>query len=210
MNSSTLIGIDFDNTIAAYDHVFMAAAVDRRMVSPGRCLTKREIRDTIRAMPRGDYLWQELQAEVYGPRMAEATMMEGVGEFMLACNDAGLKVVIVSHKTRYSSLGSSDVDLREKARQWMVANKLHDPNGYAVEQRDIYFESTREEKIERIRQLGCGVFIDDLVEVFENPKFPKAIQAFLYARGEKLLPTGPFQAFRSWGEIGNAVFAPIS
>ena len=44
------VGIDFDNTIAGYDHVFVAAAQARGWVAADFYGTKRELRDTVRLL----------------------------------------------------------------------------------------------------------------------------------------------------------------
>ena len=122
-----LIGIDFDITIAGYDALFVDAA--RRlfglvmMVSPARAASaKTAIRDALRAEPGGELRWQELQAEVYGSRMAEAEPMPGVEAFLSAANDRGLPMRIISHKTRYAAADPGGVDLR-KVRMHLRAKR---------------------------------------------------------------------------------------
>jgi hypothetical protein len=47
----------------------------------------------------------------------------------------------------------------------------------------VYFESTRMDKIERIKKLKCTHFVDDLEEVFIEESFPSGVKKILYAPG---------------------------
>src|ERR1051325_6940804 len=64
-------------------------------------LTKRSIRDRIRLLPDGEIEWQKCQALLYGQRIAEAKLVEGVADFIRLCRERGIPVHIVSHKTEF-------------------------------------------------------------------------------------------------------------
>ena len=57
----------------------------------------------------------------------------------------------------------------------------------------------------RIGALGCSHFIDDLIEVFQEPDFPDGVERLLFHPGAEA-PEGPFKAFPSWKEITDDVF----
>ncbi len=199
-----LIGIDFDNTLAGYDHVFVAAAKARGWLPAASLGGKREIRDTLRGLADGERKWMELQGEVYGLRMPEAEMIDGAARFLARCRTEGFRVVVVSHKTEFGHFDPTRTRLHDAARTWMTAKGFFDPAGFAVA--EAFFEPTREGKIARIGALGCGVFIDDLEEVFLDPGFPAACRRLHLAGAAAGLGHGPFASYPGWAEIHDAVF----
>jgi len=56
-----------------------------------------------------------------------------------------------------------------------------------------------------IRDCGCTAFIDDLVETYREPDFPRELQAILFAPGElpSELPLPDLWVVRTWTEIGD-------
>ncbi|MGE6057287.1 hypothetical protein ACQJ2V_28060, partial [Klebsiella variicola subsp. variicola] len=92
------IGIDFDNTIADYDAVFVEAARERGWVGADFEGPKKLLRDTVRKLEDGELKWQVLQGDVYGPRMQGAAPFAGVMAFLEAVRRRGCDVVVVSHK----------------------------------------------------------------------------------------------------------------
>src|SRR6266404_4116929 len=62
------IGIDFDNTIACYDGVFHAAALERGLIPADIGRDKNSVRDHLNGAGRNDD-FTELQGYVYGGRM---------------------------------------------------------------------------------------------------------------------------------------------
>jgi hypothetical protein len=200
------VGIDFDNTIVSYDEVMCRAALDRGLIGDGADQTKRALRDRIRQLPDGEVEWQKLQALVYGPRMREARLIEGAEEFIRRCRDAGVAVVIVSHKTEYASYDETCTNLRMAALEWMGMHGFFEANGLDLSRSAVYFESTRKDKIARITSLGCSHFIDDLEEVFLEPSFPPDVQKILYAPDAGPVSTRCATVMPSWRALGDYIF----
>lgn len=201
-----LIGVDFDNTLAGYDHVFVAAAEARGWLPPGFAGGKREVRDTIRELPDGERRWMELQGEVYGPRMPEAELIGGADRFLARCRIESIAVVVVSHKTEFGHFDPTRTRLHDAARAWMMARGFFEPKGFAVT--GAFFEPTRDGKIARIKALGCDIFIDDLEEVFLDPGFPPACRRLHLAGTAAGFHHGAFASYPGWSEIHDAVFPP--
>jgi len=174
------IGLDFDNTIACYDHVFTAAARDRGYLADKGPLNKLEVRARVRALDGGEQKWMALQGEVYGKRMKDAALMPGVADFFTACKTRAVNIFIVSHKTSFGHFDENRVNLRDAACTWMQIQGFFDPDGFALENKNVYFNNTRLEKIARIADLDCTHFIDDLKEVFAEPSFPARVVRILY------------------------------
>ncbi|MBO6518913.1 MAG: hypothetical protein JJ900_12825 [Rhodospirillales bacterium] len=200
------IGIDFDNTIACYDELFAVAAADHGHVPPGTASTKSQVKQAVLRNPDGERHWMTLQGEVYGARMAGASMMPGLGDFLTACKERGVPVAIISHKTIYGHHDPRRVNLRDAARGWMHDQGFFDGDGFGIDERHLYFESTREEKVHRIGRVGCTHFIDDLPEVFEEPGFPDGLDAILYDPAGSLSPPAGVRSSADWRSIQNMVF----
>ena len=197
------IGLDFDNTLVGYDHLFAEEAAAQGLVDVRG--GKRTLRDGLRALPDGERRWQAVQAAVYGRRMAEARLMPGADAFLRTCKAAGVLVVIVSHKTRHASLDPGGIDLRAAALSWMQSQDFFATDGFGLDPDCVYFEPTRQDKIGRIGALGCTDFVDDLVEVFFEPAFPAEVRRHLYDPGETPAPPGPYTAYRSWEALADAL-----
>src|SRR3989338_2521993 len=199
------LGIDFDNTIVNYDQVLYKAALEAGLIKPGAEKNKKGIRDSIRKLPDGELQWQILQAHVYGRGMKDSVLSEGVKAFFDACRAAAIRVAIVSHKTQFASMDEGGVNLRDTALRWMREKRFFDSDGLGLSPESVYFESTRREKIERIKSLGCTHFIDDLEETFLEEAFPAGVERILYAQKSSSLKG--VKAFGSWKEIYDYFFA---
>lgn len=195
------IGIDFDNTIISYDAVFRSAAIERGLVAGDFAGAKRAVRDAIRLLPDGEVSWQRLQGYVYGQGIGGATMFDGLEDFLRRCRRQGHGVMIVSHKTEYGHFDPARVNLREAALGWMHGRGFFAEGGIA--RADVYFESSRAEKLARIGALKLTHFIDDLREVLDDPDFPPGVERILFAPDADV-PL-PYPAFPHWRGIADAL-----
>ncbi|MBI5801762.1 MAG: haloacid dehalogenase-like hydrolase [Verrucomicrobia bacterium] len=200
-----VIGVDFDNTIVSYDALFHRIAVERGLIPSSVPVDKTAVRDHLRSLG-GEEQWTALQGLVYGPRIREAAAFPGVKEFFAHCRRARLAVHIVSHKTRQPVLGPPH-DLHAAASGWLEQAGFFDAARLGLPRDHVHFGITRQEKIVRIRALGCTTFIDDLEEVFSEPEFPAVVEKILFApQRQTAAPTGA-QVLTSWAQIENHVFA---
>jgi len=200
-----IIGIDFDNTIICYDKLMHKIALERSFISGDILKNKKVVRDSIRKRLEGEIEWQKLQASVYGRRIMEAEPFEGVQGFFALCKESGVKVYIVSHKTEYASQDMGGVNLREAALEWMLERGIIGPE-QVLDREDVFFESTRHEKCERIEKLGCAFFIDDLEEVFLNATFPADVGKVLYDPHIHSPQQEGITVASSWEEIRSIIF----
>jgi hypothetical protein len=200
------IGIDFDNTIVSYDALMYEAALDRGLIKDGADRTKRAVRDRIRQLPDGEIAWQKLQALAYGPLMRNAQLIEGVEEFICECRDRDIAILIVSHKTEYANYDETRTNLRTAALEWMTDKRFFDAEGFDLSRADVYFESTRCDKIARIARMGCSHFIDDLEEVLLEPSFPAHVEKILYAPDALSVSTGCVTVMPSWQAVRDYFF----
>lgn len=177
------LGIDLDNTLVCYDQVFYHLARERGLIPAGLAQRKQAVRDHIRSLPDGEAQWIAIQGTVYGDRMSEAILSEGVEETLCFCRDNGIPVSIISHKTHFPVRGRQ-TDLWREARRWMESQGFFDRNRFAIDGSNVFLEPTRVDKLTRIGLCGCTHYVDDLPEVLLDPVFPAAVKRFWYSAGE--------------------------
>jgi hypothetical protein len=209
--SGVRIGLDFDNTIICYDGVFVAAARRRGLIPQRWSGRKIDVRDHLRAQRGGELEWQGLQGWVYGKGIGYAEIFEGVNDFLDACRKANARVYIVSHKTEFGHQDPDRTDLRAAARSWMRAAGLAGTEHAALAIDDIYFEDTLKAKVARLASLDLDVFIDDLIDVFEQPQFPQQTRCILFGDPEISRTSSHINRCKSlatWADIQREIFAP--
>jgi hypothetical protein len=202
------IGVDFDNTLAGYDHLFADAVRGRDWVDVPLDQGKQALRDALRAGPDGENNWRSLQAEVYGARMAEARLLDGVADFFGRCRERGTDVAIVSHKTQYAAADPGGVDLHAASLDWMTAQGFFEDEGFGIDPGQVFFEASRAEKLAQIAALDCTHFIDDLEEVLLAPEFPKGVKRYLIAAAPSLIRTDAqgLTSCMNWRDITDDIF----
>jgi hypothetical protein len=191
MAASLRIGVDFDNTIVDYAALFYEAGTAAGFTADSPGNVKTAVREYIRAN-HGEATWQQMQADIYGPALQRAVPFAGFSTFLEQARKRAIPVYIVSHKTRYAAAAPDATDLHEAARAW-IKNRNIVVDG-------VYFETTRAAKLQRIAQLGCTHFIDDLPEVLDDPAFPGNVLRMLFSPdgGE---PGLTYRAYRNWSEL---------
>ena len=88
---------------------------------------------------------------------------------------------IVSHKTEYANFGEANVNLREAATAWLERHGFFEDTQLGLCRTNVFFESTRAEKINRIGALRATHFVDDLEETFLEASFPLGVEKILIA-----------------------------
>ena len=180
-NSRLRVGIDLDNTLIDYRPVFQRLAVRHGLFPPGVTVSKEAVRNALLSRDGDDRRWQAWQAEAYGPGIDEARLFDGARDVLQRLHRAGIQCTIVSHKT-VSANSDPGVALRAAAWRWLVSRGLapqeEGPGGPVT---GVFFEGTRADKLRRISELGCAVFIDDKVDLLTDRRFPTAVLAVHFA-----------------------------
>ena len=202
-----ILGVDFDNTLVNYDDVLWKTARRMGFIDDSVRRYKKSIRDAIRPLPDGGKKWQEVQAHVYGRTMNEAVLIDGVQEFVGMCRRVKVPVYIVSHKTKFAAQDTGKINLRQAALDWMTQKGFFEPKGLGFSADQVFFESTRQDKVERIRKLGCTHFIDDLEETFMEKIFPKDVQKILYTPAANGSLPKDITVMSNWREIHEYFFS---
>jgi hypothetical protein len=198
MKRNLRIGIDLDNTLAGYDHLFQVIGGEMGILPPGFVGRKKAVRDFVRRLPDGENQWIRMQAALYGPGMARARVEPGVLDFLAACRQNDIPVFVVSHRTRFAVAAPRGPNLHDAAMDWLDASGLFDPSSGGLLRDRVFFETARESKIERIATLGCTHFIDDLEELLLDPGFPGGVEGWLYDPHRVARPKDRMKVFVSW------------
>ena len=192
------IGIDFDNTIVRYDALFHKVALDQGLIPENVTKEKAAVREYV-VRAGQEERWTLMQGIVYGDRMGEAAMYNGVAPFLLRVQKLGHECAIISHKTRHPYMGPK-YDLHEAASQWIRQNLLADGKPL-IDPANIFFELTKEEKLARIGNFGCDLFIDDLMEILFAPGFPNDVDRILFDPGRRQESKKELITAESWDQI---------
>ena len=196
-----IVGVDFDNTLVRHDKVLCRLARERGLGVCDAEVPKRELRDAIRGLADGEAIWQEIQAEMYGPRMDEAELFPGAAAFIAGCRAKGVRLFIVSHKTETARKAPRGVNLRHAALAFMRNRGFFGAEGLGLTEDMVFFESTRREKLARIASLGCSVFVDDLEETFLEPAFPAGVEKVLFCAAPPGTAGNGIVHFTAWEDI---------
>ena len=195
------IGLDLDNTLICYDQAFLRVGKEEGILPASFVGNKAAVKRALLVERPDGSLWEALQGLVYGRRIDAAMLFDGVTEFLGRCRSHAGSVAIVSHKTERAHYDPA-TDLRVAALQWMESRRFFDVSGLGLERSNVYFESTRDDKVRRIRELGCDVFVDDLAEVLVHGGMPTACRKILFSTD----PHSGFEQYASWQEVCDALF----
>jgi hypothetical protein len=190
-----ILGIDFDNTIIDYDNLFYRAGLSLGVLPDGPVLDKKTIRSLLVENGREND-WIRIQGLVYGKCIQAARVMEGFSSFLGQCQTGGWTVFIISHKTKETILGEK-FNLHDSALTWLEKNRIFGP-GIQGAVRGVFFELTREDKIQRINQLRCNIVVDDLTEVLQHPGIANGVGKILYDSRAHAKKPSEFVTISNW------------
>ena len=198
-----IIGIDFDNTIISYERLFSQIAETSNLVPKEHCQSKNYIRNYLRKIGQEDK-WTELQGIVYGKEILQAKPYSGVIDFLIKAVKKNISVFIISHKTKYSKKGVK-YDLHKSALDWLHYNSFFSKEtGLTIN--NVFFNPTREEKIQKIMNLKCDSFIDDLPEIFNDLSFPNNVEKILFDPvGNYSIDDKKYSLLKSWNDISEYI-----
>ena len=200
------LGIDLDNTIINYENLFSRVAIDLGLLPESmRRASKADVKRAL-SQDNDGHDWMRLQGQVYGQYVSQAKPYTGALETLRSLTaNPDLRVCIVSHKTRYGHFDETRADLRDAAMDWLAAHELVGSNSAGVDERDIFFTDSREEKIGVVGNLGCRAVVDDLIEVLTHSAFPATSRRILFAPNSRISPTDDILVCRSWLAVENAL-----
>jgi hypothetical protein len=172
------IGLDFDNTIVCYDNAIARLADELFHLPEEVPRTKLGLRDHLRSEGR-ESEWTAFQGELYGPGMRYAQPFEGAITTMQELTADGHNLTIVSHRSRFPYAGRR-YDLHQAAQEW-IATRLEIAVIFPTNSNSVHFMESRQDKLAKIAETDCTVFLDDLREVLEAPEFPSLTVGILFS-----------------------------
>tara|TARA_Y100000589_G_C27188199_1_gene643577 strand:- start:17 stop:643 length:627 start_codon:yes stop_codon:yes gene_type:complete len=163
------IGLDFDNTIVLYDEIFYHYALEKNYIDGNVPKTKKAVRNELIKKNR-EALFTEMQGIVYGKLIKDAPLQKGFIDSLVRLSQIECKISIVSHKTKHPIIGEK-FNLHESALNWLKSNKVLGNNLFTIKEKNVFFEESEEKKINRIKDIGCTHYVDDLEKIlFQLPK----------------------------------------
>lgn len=202
----TIIGIDFDNTIINYNDIMYKIATSQKLIDPSTAANKKNIRDKIRLLPNGESKWRELQTTIYSNKIELAIPANGVRNFFKKAHQFGIKLYVISHKTQFPNYGKLKIDLRKAALKWLDKHQFFDEKELGFTRNNVFFETTREQKIDKVGKLKCTHFIDDLIETFIEPNFPLNTIKILYSSNNYEYSDTNIKVAQNWNKIDDIFF----
>lgn len=203
------IGLDFDNTIANYDQAFPDVA--RILGYQTKATNKRDLKDELIASAEGETAWQKVQGLTYGKYIDQASLYPGVLEFVVRAKARNCELFVISHKTPFGHFDESKTSLRDAATAWMISKKIVGQGAARVDEAHIFYASTRDEKIAKIKELSLDIFIDDLSEVLTDSSFSANTKKILFGPDSDQVANSDSAILtsQSWREIGDELFGAI-
>jgi hypothetical protein len=200
------IGLDLDNTLIDYDQAFGAVGSEIGLLAPDHKLASKDaVKTFLRTPPHVEEDWMRLQGQVYGRYIDRARIYDGVDLCLRALRARGVKVSIVSHKTRFGHFDPDRIGLWDASMGWLEKHGFFATDGYGLRREDVHFSETRAGKIETITSIGCDAYVDDLAEVLLDPKFPKRTRAIWFASDKDAAEGDALKPYRHWNEIAQAL-----
>ena len=192
-----IIGFDFDNTLINYTNAFKKLAREKKIVPEEINKDKISIRNYLREQNL-EKEWTILQGEVYGNNIMQAEIYEGAKETLKYLLKNNIKIRIISHKTQYPYIGEK-VDLRLSAKKWLKNKLLNEISCLNFCEADIFFENTISEKVKKIKELGCDIYVDDLPEILDL--LPNKTEKILFSS----IPNNNYKVMKSWSEFKDLI-----
>ena len=179
---SRKFGFDLDNTIVDYSASVEKYCFDNSLKV---CQSVEELRKLLQEADHSGRLWQIAQGWLYTDGLSYAKPALGVFGLCEYLATNNFEMFIISHKTTHTPVFCGHRPLRDVATNWISSGDL---SNYFLETKNIYYEDSRELKIERIKSLSLDYFVDDLVQIFQDPYFPLEVVRFLLSATPVNLP----------------------
>lgn len=180
--SNKNFGFDLDNTLIDYS---VPAQIYSSSNNLDLCKDIISLRSLLNSNDPSGRKWQEAQSWLYTEGLAFANPNLGANELCSYLKSKNYKLQIVSHKTTHTPDFSGKKPLRNLSTQWIEKSEL---SNYFLNEKIIHYESTREQKVKKIKSLNLDFFVDDLAEVFLEPEYPKKIISFLICESDIDIP----------------------
>ncbi|MDK1285619.1 HAD family hydrolase [Pseudoalteromonas umbrosa] len=174
-----IIGVDFDNTIADYTGVFYRVALNLGWIPEHIGSSKEEVKQFFISQDR-EAKWTELQGIVYGKQISQAKPYPDSLVRLQQLKNQGHELRLVSHKTKYPIIGDK-VNFHKAAKGWLETHGFVNCTNAPFDPQHVYFNETKDKKVQIIQSLSCDFFIDDLESILLHEYFPNDCQGILFS-----------------------------
>ena len=181
-NSNKSFGFDLDNTLVNYS---ISAQIYSRSNNLEKCEDISSLSSLLKTNDPTGRRWQEAQSWIYTEGLSFAYPNIGAKELCSYLESNNFKLQIVSHKTTHTPKFCGEKPLRNLATQWIKESEL---SKYFSNEEMIHYESTRLNKVKKIKSLNLNYFVDDLIEIFTEHEYPKEINSYLLCSYEIDIP----------------------
>lgn len=138
---------------------------------------------------------------LYSHYLQFAKPFDGAIATILDLQEKGFTVNIVSHKTKFPYVGEK-INLIEMSRKWIQHNLVSEANQPLIEEKQILFTETIDDKISAIIEIKAVVFIDDLKKVLNE--LPVHIEKIWFNPNSD---TQESDSCKNWIEIRNKIWS---
>ncbi len=200
------IGLDLDNTIIDYSYPFLFYA---KKLFPNLEINGNNNKENIKQLILCNYdqaSWQKLQGIVYGKGLSYAKLFPELYRFLWRAKNNNINIYIVSHKTIYGHNDNSKINLHAKAFEFLKKKNIYNLSEKSLVTK-VYFCSTKEEKIQKIKELNLNIFVDDLVSVLNDNDFPKKTRKILFSPSAD---NTDLEIVKSYNQLSNKLFGEWS
>jgi hypothetical protein len=166
-------GFDLDNTIIDYSH---SAIRYSELNSLKSISSVRELKTLLNQADASTIEWNRAQGWIYTVGLEFARLSTGILEFIYWLRQSEYELSIHSHKSKKTPRSSGELDLHSPMVKWLQESKLIN---YVDFNSALHFYETQDLKIIGLQNARIEYFVDDLVDIFRNPKYPSDVKSFL-------------------------------
>jgi hypothetical protein len=196
--SKKVIGLDFDNTIVNYDNSFRLLS-DKFLNLPKNIIKKKETIKNYLLSEGKESDWTEFQGLIYGPGISYAQLYPESINTIIKLLHNNYSINIISHRSKFPYKGKK-YDLHKYANKWLHLKF----DKKILENIDISFLTTKEEKIKKIIDKNCNFFLDDLVSIISEINIYSDCRCILFDP-ENLNENKQINSISNWNELENEI-----
>lgn len=172
-HSKKRIGFDLDNTLIDYSLSCIKYSEFSDLPKIGKTTDLKQYLNKIDPTTK---TWNKAQSWIYTEGLSFAKISEGAEELLAWLLSKHYDISIHSHKSEKTPEYSGSLDLRSPMKSWIQSSNLF---AYLDLDRDIFFYETQDFKIQGISDANLDIFVDDLMAVFNHPRFPRNVVPLL-------------------------------
>lgn len=195
-HSNMKIGIDFDNTIVCYDNAYKSFIDENQLPPSDEPLKKQVKQHFFKDSESGNLHWTQFQGQLYGKEIIKAQPYDGLINFLAFAQKKQWTIFIISHKSRFPAIGEL-YDFHDSAKRWLKQNSILN----FIPADHCYFLPTLKDKVNKINELQCDLFIDDLPLVLNHSSFPQFTKKILFAPSIIHTKNNSFEILEGWDSI---------